>query len=70
MKMYYKLTASVAMPHDMKTQFIHSFNLMEVKSGRKWVTFYGMSDDIVTACDLINENGFAAKKTWYKNAKL
>lgn len=70
MKMYYKLTVTAEIPHDVKMAFVHAFCLMEVRDGYKWVTFYGLTDDIETACDLLNAEGYTAKKTWYKGGKL
>lgn len=66
MKYYYKLTVTATIPHEVKVAFVNAFALMEVCNGYKWVTFYGISDDIVTACDLLNAEGYTAKKTWYK----
>lgn len=70
MKMYYKLTVTAEIPYDVKIAYIHAFCLMEVSNGKKWITLYGMTDDIVTACDLLNAEGYIAKKTWYKGGNL
>lgn len=70
MKMYYKLTVTATIPQDVKVSFVNAFCLMEVKAGRKWFTFYGMTSDIETACDLLNAEGYTAKKTWYRGGKL
>ena len=70
MKMYYKLVVTAEMPHNVKMAFVHAFNLMEVCDGRKWVTFYGMTSDIETACDLIMAEGYTARKVFYRGGKL
>ena len=70
MKMYYKLTVTAEIPYNVKMAFIHAFYLMEACKGWKWITLYGASDDIETACDLLNAEGYTAKKTWYKGGKL
>ena len=66
MKYYYKLTVTATIPHETKVAFVNAFALMEVSHGYKWITFYGVSDDIVTACDLLTAEGYTAKKTWFK----
>lgn len=66
MKLYYKLTISADTPRAVIVAFVNAFCLMEVSHGKKWVTFYGTPDDIVTACDLLNEEGYIAKKTWLR----
>lgn len=70
MRMYYKLVVSAEMPHDVKVAYVNAFCLMEVKAGRKWITFYGMTDDIETACELLVAEGYTARKVWYKGGKL
>lgn len=66
MKIYYKLTVTATIPHDVEVSFVNAFCLMIVSRGYKWVTFYGASDDIETACDLLNAEGITAKKTFLK----
>ena len=66
MRIYYKLTVTAEIPHNVKVSFVNAFRLMEVSKGYKWVTFYGASDDIMTACDLLNDEGITAKKTFLK----
>ena len=66
MRIYYKLAVTVEIPHNVKVSFVNAFRLMEVSKGHKWITFYGESDDIVTACDLLNDEEITAKKTFLK----
>lgn len=66
MKIYYKLTVTAIIPHDVRVAFINAFRLMVASEGYKWITFYGASEDIETACDLLNEEGYLAKKTWMR----
>ena len=68
MKLYYKLTVSADVPHAVKVAFVHAFCLMEVSHGRKGVTFFGLPDDIIAACDLLNEEGYMAKKIWLRQS--
>ena len=70
MKMYYKLIVTADIPHDVKVAFVNAFCLMEVCNGWKWITFYGVTDDIKTACDLLNAEGYNSRKTWYKGGKI
>ena len=66
MKLYYKLTVSANVPRTVMVAFVNAFCLMEVSHGKKWITFFGAPDDIVTACSLLNEEGYTAKKTWLR----
>lgn len=66
MKPYYKLTVTTNIPHNVEIAHIHAFCLIEVTRGRKWITFFGTPDDIVTAYDSLKDYGYMVKKTWLR----
>ena len=64
MKLYYKLIVAATIPHDIEIAHVHAFYLMEVSRGYKWITYYGLPDDIVAAYDSLKEYGYMVKKVW------
>lgn len=66
MKIYYKLTVTATIPHEIEVAHIQAFYLMQISRGRKWITFVGAPDDIVAAYDSLKEYGYMVKKVWLR----